>query len=176
MLEGITQILTRAEEQEKQEISRRAARNSLAEWEEKLEACSRSLAQAREKQPEIEQLARTAAELETRLPDYEELDEKEQALIRQTEGLAALEKNRSDKEAQKRRLSEELTRLLDEQKGLERAGEAKAVLGAGQEKISREIKALEELETALSTLREARKLIFWKRRTIIWERRRFPKT
>lgn len=152
-LEGITQTLTRAEEQEKQEISRRAARNSLAEWEEKLEACGRSLDQAREKQPEIEQLARTVAELEARLPDYEELDEKEQALTRQTEGLAALEETHSSKEAQKCRLSEELIRLLEEQKGLEQAGEEKAVLEADQEKISREMTALEELEAALSALR-----------------------
>lgn len=152
-LEKITQLLTCAEQQKKQEASRDTAQSSLKQWEEKRAHCRENMETQQEKQSEIESLGRVIAALEAELPDYEELDEKERKKKKAALSLANLEEARQEKQEKQKELAETLESLLDEQKQLEHVGEEKAVLEGKKEKISRESGELKDLKLVLATLR-----------------------
>lgn len=143
---NINEALTKYEEQKKSRQSAEEKSKLLSEEEPELLRLKERLEAEKAKQEETKNLREAAAAIGAKIPNYDELEEKNKAFSRLKKEIEEAEKEASEKTQHKVKLTKDLELIRPQLKELESAVGDKAVLNAKTEETEKLRKSLLELK------------------------------
>lgn len=151
-IESLTEIITKAREQEKARGDLAAAGEQLYAGEPVLEQLKKDMDSARERLPEAEKITAQQTRIEAELPAYDQLEEKARAAEKTRRELAQAMKVVEQAQSDFDRARSSLEALRQEQSTLVNAGEERAMLLQEKDRTQTRGEALAALKTELAQL------------------------